>query len=77
MRLLRNKLAPAGRFAAAEFLVFDEALTMHEAMRRVGFALKPMARVYRDGNHLTVRLVWRRACSGESALLALRVRIAG
>jgi len=61
------------RAEAQEFLAFDEALRMHEALTPLGFELLPRPRVWNLGNHFTVRLVWRNRATHDSAVLALRI----
>jgi hypothetical protein len=61
------------RATAEEFLGFDEALRMHETLVPLGFELLPRPRVWNQGNHSTVRLVWRQKKTRDSATLALRI----
>ena len=60
---------------ASHFLVFDEALTLHEVLQRQGFALQPEAATVRMATHLMVEMAWVRARSGERATLALKVHL--
>ncbi len=59
---------------AADFLVFDNALRLHETLTRDGFLLAEQARVCERATHLSVRLVWRNASTRDCVVLALRVR---
>lgn len=68
-----SRYAPGGQVTAEDLLVFPEALAMHEAMTREGFALRPLARARYRGMRLSVRLVWRRPSDGESAVLCLQI----
>ncbi len=72
---LGAELRPVHRAPAAQFLLFDEALRIHEALQQSGFMLRDTARVYRSGLDWTVRLVWRRERDRESAVLCLRLRV--
>nr|WP_294547632.1 hypothetical protein [uncultured Rhodopila sp.] len=60
--------------AAADFLVFDHALRLHETLTRDGFVLQDRARVHDRAHHLAVQLVWRHESTRDSATLSLRVR---
>ena len=69
---------PVHSVAAADLLVFSDALRVHEAMCGLGFDLQPSARCYRSGAaHWTVRLVWRRRVDAQSNVLSLRLRVVG
>ncbi len=63
------------RANASDFLRFDEASRMHATMSALGFVLSQHPRVWNEGAHLTVRLVWRNRATRDSATLALRVRL--
>ena len=61
------------RATATDFLLFDEAKSMDAALAPLGFELLPRPRVWNQGNHFTVRLVWRQRETRDSATLALRI----
>jgi hypothetical protein len=68
--------------SAADFLIFDEALCMHEALKSHGFELRDRARAWksksRSGPRMwIVRLVWRRRTDNQSAVLSLRISVPG
>lgn len=61
--------------AADHFLVFPEALRMHETMREAGFLLHDRVWPRQRDGYLVVRLVWRRRPTQESAVLLLRISV--
>lgn len=61
--------------ASDHFLVFPEALRMHETMQASGFLLHDRVWPRQQDGQIVVRLVWRRRPTQESAVLLLRISV--